>query len=167
MSPAPSSFPAEHRFRTQVVGAALLDDAESPRRILAARRAYPEALRGLWEFPGGKVEHGESPQQALVRECREELGVAIRLLREIEGPHPQGWPLGGAAAMRVWTAVVVEPGQERVPLPGGPRPEGSDHLELRWIPAEQPEEEGQELAWIPADLPILAAVREGVRGRAA
>ncbi|MET9965659.1 NUDIX domain-containing protein, partial [Streptomyces sp. NPDC006356] len=54
-----------------VVGAALLAGG----RLLAARRSAPEELAGRWELPGGKVEPGEAPEAALVRELREELGV--------------------------------------------------------------------------------------------
>src|SRR4028119_372600 len=81
-----------------VVGAAVLDG----RRLLAARRLEPPQLAGGWELPGGKVEAGESEEEALVRECREELGVDIRLLRRIGGD----WPLGASAILRVWTAEV-------------------------------------------------------------
>ena len=63
------------RFRTQVVGVALLDDAQHPTAFLAAQRAYPEDLRGLWEFPGGKQAPGESAEEALVRDCPEDLTV--------------------------------------------------------------------------------------------
>ena len=128
-------------FRTQVVGAALL----------AAQRAYPEALRGLWEFPGGKREPGESCEQALVRECGEELGVAVELLAEVPGPHAQGWPLKDTAAMRVWTAVAPA---------GSPGPTaGEDHLAVRWLPLD---DAGAvlRLPWIPADLPIVRALLE-------
>ena len=47
-------------------------------RLLLAQRPAGKPMAGLWEFPGGKVEAGESPQRALARELREELGVAIR-----------------------------------------------------------------------------------------
>lgn len=140
-------LPAAHR--TQVVGAALLDDARRPTAFLAAQRAYPEALRGLWEFPGGKQEPGESCVQALVRECAEELGVHVRLLAEVRGPHAQGWPLKDTAAMRVWTAVATG---------GDPRPVlGEDHLAVRWLPLADPAA-ALELPWIPADLPIVHAL---------
>lgn len=57
-----------------VVAAALLD-AEG--RVLLQQRAPERAMAGLWEFPGGKVEEGELPEAALVRELREELGISV------------------------------------------------------------------------------------------
>jgi 8-oxo-dGTP diphosphatase len=57
-----------------VVAAALVDP---DRRILLQRRAPGRAMAGLWEFPGGKVEEGERPEDALVRELEEELGIAV------------------------------------------------------------------------------------------
>lgn len=55
-----------------VVAAALIDDHG---RVLLAQRPQGKALAGLWEFPGGKLDAGETPEEALVRELREELGV--------------------------------------------------------------------------------------------
>lgn len=69
-----------------VVAAAIVDDAEKPRRLLAAARAYPERLRGLYELPGGKIEPHEDPRQALHREIREELGTRITLLSPVPAP---------------------------------------------------------------------------------
>lgn len=176
----------ERTFRTQVVAAALLDDPLRPQRLIAAQRAYPESLRGLWELPGGKQEPGETVQEALHRECREELGVRIRLLEEVPGPHRQGWPLSESAAMRVWTAVVVgaaeDPAAETEPdttpaapqeadvdaLRTGRQPEGADHLELRWVRLGPEPIEGlqkaEALPWIPADLPILDGIRRHLAG---
>jgi 8-oxo-dGTP diphosphatase len=57
-----------------VVAAALVD---SEGRILVARRPEGGSLAGLWEFPGGKIETGETPEAALVRELAEELGIAV------------------------------------------------------------------------------------------
>ena len=161
--------------RTRVVGAAILDDAASPTRVLAAQRAYPESLRGLWEFPGGKQEPGEGARDALLRECREELGVHLDLLSEVEPPEPQGWPLTGTAVMRVFTAVLRGPRDLRsadAPEPRHPvSPErvleervrtGEDHLDVRWLPLDDPATV-LALPWIPADLPIVAALLETLR----
>jgi len=57
-----------------VAACALIDDT---RRVLVARRPKGKKLEGLWEFPGGKIEPGESPEDTLVRELKEELAVAI------------------------------------------------------------------------------------------
>ncbi len=56
-----------------LVSAVALIDRDG--RILLARRPEGKAMAGLWEFPGGKVEDGESPEAALIRELREELGI--------------------------------------------------------------------------------------------
>lgn len=58
-----------------VVACALVD---ADRRVLIAQRPQGKTLAGLWEFPGGKLEAGESPEVALVRELREELGIETR-----------------------------------------------------------------------------------------
>lgn len=58
-----------------VVAVALVD---ADRRVLIAQRPEGKALAGLWEFPGGKLEAGETPEQALIRELEEELGIATK-----------------------------------------------------------------------------------------
>jgi 8-oxo-dGTP diphosphatase len=62
-----------------IVAAAVVRDG----RALAAQRNHPPAMAGKWEFPGGKVERGETPQSALVRECLEELGARIEVGSEL------------------------------------------------------------------------------------
>ena len=57
-----------------VVACALVD---ADRRVLIAQRPEGKQLAGLWEFPGGKIEAGESPEAALIRELREELGIEV------------------------------------------------------------------------------------------
>ena|SRR2546421_8735572 len=118
-----------------VVGAALLDIAKG--RLLAARRSAPPALAGRWELPGGKVEPGESPEQALVRELREELGVDAEPLERIPGE----WPLGGLT-LQVWTARLVA---------GVPRPL-EDHDALRWLAPV----EADDVDWLDQDRPAVA-----------
>lgn len=121
--------------------------------MLAARRTAPEQYAGMWEFPGGKVEAGESCEEGLHRELREELGVEVQLGAEISGPGVQGWPLNDRAAMRVWLAEIIE---------GTPAPL-EDHDELRWVALDP--QELTALAWIPADLPIVTAMLDAARAR--
>ncbi|GAA3181625.1 MULTISPECIES: (deoxy)nucleoside triphosphate pyrophosphohydrolase [Streptomyces] len=131
-----------------VVGGAVLDRG----RLLAARRSAPPALAGRWELPGGKVEDGESPEQALVRELREELGVEVEPLEPIAGE----WPLRPGFVLRVWVAKLVS---------GEPWPL-QDHDELRWL---EPDEE-LSVNWLDQDRPAVAAamrrLREGEGGAA-
>jgi 8-oxo-dGTP diphosphatase len=111
-----------HPPRVVVAAVALVDDLTAPTRLLAARRNAPAALAGGWEFPGGKVEPGESPEQAAVREAREELGVEVELGALI-GTRP--WPLGASHEMWLWWAVA---------RPGEPEPQPlADHDEVRWL----------------------------------
>jgi 8-oxo-dGTP diphosphatase len=123
-----------------VVGAAIIKDG----RLLAAQRAEPPELAGGWEFPGGKVDPGEADEDALIRECREEIGVEITLRERVGGD----WRLSATAVLRVWTAELVK---------GDPRP--LEHLALRWLAAH----ELHDVAWLKADLPVVDAVRAYVR----
>lgn len=138
----------------QIVGAAVVDSLGNPTRLLVARRTAPPQFAGMWEFPGGKVEVGESCEAALRRELEEELGIRARLGAEIRGPGPQGWPLNESAAMRVWFAEATA---------GDPEPL-QDHDEVRWVPLH-PDAELDALPWIPADRPILVALRAAAAGR--
>ncbi len=74
----------------KVVAAVICDSLENTTKIFATARGYGE-FKGKWEFPGGKVEPGETPQQALVREIQEELTVKIEvgeLIDTIEYDYP-------------------------------------------------------------------------------
>lgn len=127
----------------QVVGAALVDG----RRVLVAQRSGGP-YDGCWEFPGGKVEPGESQLGALVRECAEELGVVIapeEFLGEValDGVVAGGPP--GTSTMRVWSARIVS--GELV---------AHEHAALRWVGVD----ELDDLDWIAADRPLLPAVRD-------
>ena len=124
-----------------VVGAALVDDLDTPTRLLAARRTEPPHLAGGWELPGGKLEAGESPQEALHRELREELGVGVRLGEEIRPDGEASWPLPPSARLRVWLAVVTH---------GTPEPL-EEHDELRWLGPGR----WRDVAWLAADVPVV------------
>ncbi len=74
----------------KVAAAVICDSLRSKTRIFATARGYGE-FKGMWEFPGGKIELRETPQQALVREIQEELDTAIRvgeLIETIEYDYP-------------------------------------------------------------------------------
>ncbi|MFF3329020.1 (deoxy)nucleoside triphosphate pyrophosphohydrolase [Streptomyces sp. NPDC002888] len=133
--------------RIVVVGAALLDGG----RLLAARRSAPPELAGRWELPGGKVEPGETPEAALVRELREELGVTAEALTRVPGE----WPLRPPYVLHVWT-VRLQPGS------GDPNPL-QDHDDLRWLTPD----EIWTVNWLDQDVPavreVLARLESGAR----
>ena len=108
--------------RIVVVGAALFDDDG---RLLAARRSAPPDLAGRWELAGGKVEEGETPEAALARELREELGVAAEVVERVPGE----WPLKSPYVLQVWSARL-RPGS------AAPRPL-QDHDALRWLTPDE------------------------------
>ncbi len=75
----------------RVVAAVIKDNSQKEKRIFATARGYGE-YKGWWEFPGGKIESGETPQEALVREIKEELTAEIKvydLIQTIEYDYPE------------------------------------------------------------------------------
>jgi 8-oxo-dGTP diphosphatase len=136
---------AVHTDRTTplvIVGAAIVSGG----RVLACERGEPPEVAGRWEFPGGKVEPGESDHEALVRECAEELGVDITLGDRIGSDVPLAH---GRAVLRVWLAQVVR---------GEPKP--LEHRSLRWLAPD----ELDSVAWLPADAPIVAELARTLPG---
>jgi len=127
----------------EVVAGALYDAAG---RVLIAQRPAGKALAGRWEFPGGKLDEGEAPYDALVRELREELGVEVhaaeRLMRyAYEYPDRVVW-------LDMWIVGAYS---------GEPR--SLDGQALKWVePARLGEEDILE-----ADQPIVAALIQRAR----
>ena len=122
-----------------VIVAAALVDADG--RILVQQRAAGRAMAGLWEFPGGKIERGESAEMALVRELKEELGIST----ETACLAPAGFgtaPIEDGRQLmlllyvcRKWSGI----------------PKALDAAALRWVrPLEL-----HDLPMPPADLPLI------------
>ncbi len=123
-----------------VVAGALVRDG----RLLLTRRPDGDPLAGFWELPGGKVEAGETPEAALAREWREELGV------EVESSSPLTFASGAPDGRHVTLLVF------RVrSLRGEPSPVGV--AEVRWTtPAE-----AARLSLLPADRPVVEGLASG------
>ena len=131
---------AVHTERTTppvIVGAAIIAGA----RVLACARARPPEMAGMWEFPGGKVEPGETEAVALERECVEELGVRIAVGDRVGGDVPLA---RGRAILRVYAASLLDADPPRL----------IEHQELRWLGVD----ELFDVAWLPADAPIVTAL---------
>jgi len=114
----------------KVVGAAIISGGN----LLCAQRNKPAELQGKWEFPGGKIEELETPEQALAREITEELGCHIRvgdLLAKSQYNYESQ-----QVELAVYICELVE---------GEPQP--TEHKELRW----QPISALKALDWAPAD----------------
>lgn len=130
---------SEHKLLL-VVACALVD---ADRRVLIAQRPEGKAMAGLWEFPGGKVEPGETPEAALIRELEEELGISTKtacLAPLSFASHSYGnfhllMPL---YACRKWQGV----------------PEPREHAALKWVRPQAM----RDFAMPPADEPLIAAL---------
>lgn len=129
-----------------VVAAALVDDLSAPTRLLAARRHRPAALAGRWEFPGGKVDPGETPVEALHREILEELGVTIDLGDEVVGPDDGAWRISAQYELRLWPATIRT--GEPAPL--------VEHDELRWLGPGL----WHSVPWLDPDVPLVRELEE-------
>lgn len=129
-------------MRLLVVGAAVLRDG----RLLAARRTTPPEAAGRWELPGGKVEVGETPEAALVREVDEELGCRIVVESWLVGEQP----IGPRHTLR---AAVCR-------LESGEPEAGADHDLLRWLAPD----ELNDVDWLEPDRPFLPALRSALLG---
>jgi 8-oxo-dGTP diphosphatase len=143
---SPKRHVKQPRSRRVIVAAVIVVDG----RVLACERSAPPEVAGRWEFPGGKVEPGETDEQALARECAEELGVRVevgdRVGRDVPLAH-------GRAVLRVFAVTLLD----------GEVPRALEHASMRWLGVD----EFGSVPWLPADAPIVAELpgllfREGL-----
>ena len=124
---------------TEVVAALILDD----NRFLACQRPAHKARGLLWEFVGGKVEPGETKEQALIRECQEELAVTVAVrdvFMEVDHVYPDL-----TVHLTLFNASIVEGIPQKI-----------EHNDLRWITVE----EIDQYEFCPADEEILRRLKE-------
>lgn len=120
--------------------------------VLAARRAQapdPSRPGQRWEYPGGKVEPGESRDEALVREIAEELGCVVAVERWLEaGVLADGVPISPTLRLHVAVVRLVE---------GEPVPREREHDAVLWLSRD----ELHRVDWLEPDLPFVAALQRG------
>lgn len=124
--------------RIHVVGAVIVEDG----LVLCAQRGPSGAQAGLWEFPGGKIEPGESPRAALLREIAEELDCTVEVGDEVTTTSHEYD--AGVVVLTTYYCRLVS---------GTPRP--TEHATITWLPPD----ELDTLEWAPADVPAVATVR--------
>ena len=133
----------EKQMKTiKVVAAIICDDMKEKNKIFATARGYGE-LKGGWEFPGGKVEPGETSQQALIREIIEELDTEIKV-GELIDTVEYDYPTFHLSMDCFWAEVKA------------------GHLELKeaeaakWLTKDQLES----VTWLPADILLIDQIRK-------
>lgn len=121
----------------------IIENAEGG--YLACQRPQGKHLGGLWEFPGGKVEPGESPETALVRELREELAVDVKIGRPL---GPVVWTYGEKTIrLRPFLCRIVSGDLQSL-----------EHEQLLWcLPVDF-----DKLPWADADIPILREIQSSL-----
>lgn len=122
---------------TRVVAAIIIED----RKVLAAQRPFGRNHGGFWEFAGGKVERGETDEQAIIREIHEELDCDVRVESFI-----------GSTVHR-YSAGAIELVAYRCRVSAG-NPRAVEHAQLRWV---GPDEFGA-IEWTPADMALLLPI---------
>lgn len=130
----------QKRFPVIVAAGVLIED----RRVLLTQRKKGSHLAGAWEFPGGKVEPGEDPRDALVRELHEEIGIDVTAHDPIEvtfHAYPE------KSVLLLFFAVTRKA--------GSPDPRPIDVAAVQWAAADALDD----ALFPPADVPILAKVR--------
>ena len=126
----------------KVVAAIICNDMERKNRIFATARGYGD-LKGGWEFPGGKVEPGETPQQALKREIMEELSTEIKV-GELIDTIEYDYPTFHLSMDCFWAEVIT--GQLEL----------KEAEAAKWLTKDQLES----VAWLPADITLIDKIRQ-------
>ena len=132
-------------MKTVLVSAVALVDKDG--RILIAKRPDGKSMAGLWEFPGGKVEIGETPEQALVRELSEELGIktwnsCLAPLTFASHTYEEFHLLMALFVCRKWEGAVLP----------------KEKQELKWVYSK----ELKNYSMPPADIPLIPILRDWI-----
>lgn len=126
----------------KVVAAIICNDMERKSKIFATARGYGD-LKGGWEFPGGKIEPGETPQQALKREIMEELSTEIKVGKLIDTIE-YDYPTFHLSMDCFWAEVIT--GQLEL----------KEAEAAKWLTKDQLES----VAWLPADITLIDKIRQ-------
>lgn len=124
----------------QIVTAAILIRGD---KVFIGQRKFGKQLACLWEFPGGKMEDGETPQECLVREMREEFGVEVTI-REFFGENTYHYKPG---SIRLLAYLVDWTGGQLTPV---------DHQDCRWVSFDDLEN----YEFVPADIPFVQRLKK-------
>ncbi|KIL51813.1 8-oxo-dGTP diphosphatase MutT [Jeotgalibacillus soli] len=118
-----------------VAGAIITNDQDE---VLCALRSPEMSLPNVWEFPGGKIEQGEQPEQALYREIQEELGCTLNIFELVEDTTHE------------YENMIVRLMTYKASILKG-EPTAREHAEIKWVSLDHL----RSLEWAPADLPAV------------
>ncbi|QNV40041.1 (deoxy)nucleoside triphosphate pyrophosphohydrolase [Rothia amarae] len=125
--------------RIDVVGAVLLQNG----KVLCAQRGKSMTLPLLWEFPGGKIEPGETPQEALKRELEEELLIGAEIGDQVESTTFE-YDFGIVTLTTFYCALTTG------------EPTLTEHAQIRWLTPDKL----SQLEWAPADIPAFKKIQK-------